>query len=323
MPDQRNTVGNTSGDNVKLDNVLLAVYSDEILFTAQPKLVFEQVAVVKTELGVAPGASITFLKFNAFPTGSTQLAENTPIGTTAMSTSTLSLSVAEHGFGTGFSEILVRQSITNVLENAAQLLGNHYATTHDCLIRNALMASPNVVYAKSRANRAGLLLADVPDIGLIRDCVELLATNKAPKFGDKYIAFINPHQTRFFRQDSGFLAINQYANPEILLVNEVGILEDVRFIETTLVPHVKVNTQQIWADNANTGMTTVVAANTLTNVHLGMMVGEYAVGIATSLPVEMRDNGVEDFGRTRKIAWYGIYGVGLLETGHSLVFETA
>jgi hypothetical protein len=54
-----------------------------------------------------------------------------------------------------------------------------------------------------------------------------------------------------------------------------------------------------------------------------VVVGEYAVGMAEVLPVELRDNGVVDFGRTHALGYYGIWGAGAIEDGHAVVLETA
>lgn len=320
---QTNIVGSTSGNNVQLTNVILDVYSDEILFQAQPVLRYEQVAVKKTDLQTLPGQAIKFLKYNAV-TGDAALVETTTMDTDVISTATLSISVGEKGKALAFSEALLRASITNLLQDAATLLGNHYAKYRDGLIRDALLTSANVIWAKGRASRAGLLLADTFDVDLIRESVEVLSTNKAPKFGGAdYITFVHPHQAKAIRKDSAWVNAQNYANPEAILNGEIGKMEDMRFIATTQVPYVKINTQQIWADGVNTGKTTAIAANTVTNVYLSSAVGEYAVGVADALPVEMRDDGVVDFGRTHRIAWYAIFGAGLLETGHSMVLETA
>ena len=45
----------------------------------------------------------------------------------------------------------------------------------------------------------------------------------------------------------------------------------------------------------------------------------YAVG----LPVELRDNGVTDFGREHGLVWYSIWGTGLLHPERGVVIETA
>jgi N4-gp56 family major capsid protein len=137
------------------------------------------------------------------------------------------------------------------------------------------------------------------------------------------VAFVHPRQAKFLRKSDDWINVNHYASPENILAGEIGQIEGIRFVETTMVPYVKQNTQQIWADGVNTGKTTTVAANTVTDVYRAVVVGDYAVGLAETLPVELRDNGVEDFGRTRKLAYYGIWGAGVIEPGHAVVLETA
>ena len=60
-----------------------------------------------------------------------------------------------------------------------------------------------------------------------------------------------------------------------------------------------------------------------TNVFQSVIFGDQYYGIAWSLPVEIRDNGVEDFGRKRSLAWYAIWGTGLLHNDYGVVIETA
>lgn len=43
-----------------------------------------------------------------------------------------------------------------------------------------------------------------------------------------------------------------------------------------------------------------------------LMLGDNAFGHAISLPVELRDGGVLDFGREHALAWYSIWGFGLV-----------
>lgn len=328
MASQQNIAGTTSGDNVKLDNVVIDAYSNEILFTAQPILRFEQIAQKRTELNVMPGNTIKFLKYSAL-SGSANLVETTPIETKSLSTSIITISVAERGFAVAHSEFLLRSSFTQVMQDTALLLGKHYAKSRDALIRDALMAGTNVLYADStgamtNTSRADLTNTDVFDVNLTREIVEFLATNKAPKFDmDSYIAFVHPHQAKSLRKDGAWVTAQLYTTPENIKSGEIGRIEDVRFIETTMVPYIPINTQDIWADNEDTTANTAIAANANTAVYRSVTVGDYAIGMAESLPVELRDNGVEDFGRKHSLAYYGIWGVGILETGHSVIGETA
>lgn len=48
------------------------------------------------------------------------------------------------------------------------------------------------------------------------------------------------------------------------------------------------------------------------SVYEGIMLGDNAFGHAISLPVELRDGGVLDFGREHALAWYSIWGWGVI-----------
>jgi N4-gp56 family major capsid protein len=326
MASQINTVAADNGALVQLDNAVLEVWSKDILYQAQPQMRFEAVAQKQTELGVLPGNKISFLKFNSLG-GSSALTEGTDMETDVMSTSTISITVSEQGKAIAVSEMLLRSSFLNVMDRAATLLGMHYAKNRDSLCRDTLLAGTNLKYSQAggaAASRADLVATSTFNVKLVRDAAEFLATNKAPKFnGDAYICFVHPHQGRCLREDNAWIDVRVYAQPDQIYAGEIGRVEDVRFIETTQVPLVKKATQDIWADGADTGTNTAVAANAATDVYRAVVVGDYSYGIAESLPVEMRDNGVEDFGRKHSLAYYGIWGMGLIETGHSLILETA
>lgn len=134
---------------------------------------------------------------------------------------------------------------------------------------------------------------------------------------------MHPHQSRKLRDDPSWVNISNYADPNLQLTGEIGRIDDVRFIETTNITMIKKSTQDIWADNEDTGDNTVVATNSATDVYQSIIVGDWAVGIAEGLPVELRDDGVTDFGRKHSLAYYGIWGVGLIESGHVAILETA
>lgn len=323
MADQRNIQGTTSGNNIKLDNVVLDVYSREILFTAEPVLRFESVAMKITDLTATPGKTVKFLRYAPL-SGKSDLAETATIEAEAMSTSLVSVSVTEHAKAIKVSEMLLRTSSDQVLTTGATLLGQHYARDRDRLLRDTCLGSANTLWANSRASRAGLIVGDNFDVDLVRDAAELLATNKAPKIaGDAYICFVHPHQGRHLRADSAWINAANYGAPGQLFTGEIGRIEDVRFIESTHVTYVKINTQDIWADSVDTGDNTAIAANAAVSVYQAIILGDYALGLAEALPVEMRDDGVIDYGRSHSLAYYGIWGAGLIETGHLAVLETA
>ena len=64
-----------SGSNSSLNQAIQTIWSKEILFQAMPVLRFEQFAVKKTELGVMPGLTINFMRYNNLPIPAGPLVE--------------------------------------------------------------------------------------------------------------------------------------------------------------------------------------------------------------------------------------------------------
>jgi N4-gp56 family major capsid protein len=323
MASRMNIAGASSGNNDHLDNVIMEVFSQEIFFAAQANLRFESICVYRNELNVMPGNKIKFLRYNALE-GDPALSETVPIETDSISTSTIEIAVGEFGKAIAVTELLLQQSVVDVLADASTLLGRHYQDKRDDLVRDTLLTAGSVLYAGDNASRADLTTVNKFDVELIRAAVETLATGLAPKFDlDAYVAFVHPHQSRYLRADPAWVNVQLYGSPENILSGEIGRIEDVRFIETTKVTKIKKNTQDIFSNGVDTGKNTSQPANADTDVYQSIVVGDYAVGLAESVPVEMRDNGVIDFGRRHELGYYGIWGTGLIEEGHALILETA
>lgn len=330
MAAQVNIAGTTSGNYIKLDNQLLAAYGQEVLLAAEPVLMYERIVQVRTELQTTPGSTINFLKYAAL-TGKSDIAETATIETDAMSASLVQISVQEHAKAVAASELLIRQSIDDVMGTAAVQLGRHYGRDMNRLIRDVLLAGlTSTLYANNRANRAAIIDTDYLDLETIQDASETLATSKVPKFfGQYYVAYASPHCIRRLKVNAGseWIPVKDYADNNIdgmgVMPGEVGRIDDIRFIQTTLNTYIPSGGQDIYADGADTGDNTAVAQNDAATVHQTMIVGDWAIGLAVGLPVELRDDGVHDFGRTRKIAYYGIWGAGMLEAAHGLIIESA
>jgi len=53
-----------------------------------------------------------------------------------------------------------------------------------------------------------------------------------------------------------------------------------------------------------------------------IMIGDNAFGHAIALPVELRDGGVIDFGREHGLAWYAIWGFGVITHESRVIINT-
>jgi N4-gp56 family major capsid protein len=175
--------------------------------------------------------------------------------------------------------------------------------------------------------------------GAIKDSALVLASKNIPRIGETYVQFIHPKQSRDLRSNPEFIEVTKYAAPGNFMLGEIGRLYDVVFIETTQVNKfasgstvtdytsvvgapadqtgvpVKANTAP--GSGGNPAVTGAVGnpanSTTLTaDVYESIMIGDNAFGHAIALPVELRDGGVLDFGREHALAWYSIWGLGII-----------
>jgi hypothetical protein len=117
------------------------------------------------------------------------------------------------------------------------------------------------------------------------------------------------------------------------MLGEIGRLYDTVFIETTQVLKVPNGAGSSWSADTEVANPTVAAGggystpNTLVgngnqDRYSAIFIGDNAFGHAISLPVELRDGGILDFGREHALAWYSIFGLGLITDQAIVVAET-
>ena len=340
-----------SGSNTSLSQAIQTIWSKEILFQAMPILRFEQFAVKKTELGVAPGLRVNFLRYKNFGVDPTPLTEGVRLTTNALTAEQIAITVAEHGYAVAVSELLLNASFDDVMASASRLLGRHMAQYLDIQARNTLGAATSAVFGYDRSGLSGVNdwynegtpATGIADIGAndklstasVKDAALTLASKNIPRLGETYVQFIHPKQSRDIRSNPEFIEVTKYAAPGNFMLGEIGRLYDVVFIETTQVKKIAQGTAVNYSSiigapadqtevpvKANTGPgtggnpenpgQTAPTGTTATDVYESIMIGDNAFGHAISLPVELRDGGVLDFGREHALAWYAIWGLGVI-----------
>lgn len=318
------TAVTNDGTHVKLDHLTRVVYSREIEFKALPVMRFFQFATVKTELGTTPGLTIQMLTYDNLKLGG-KLVEGTRMTTQALSSSMKSITVEEKGNAIAVSELLLVSSFDDIMASATTLLGRDYALVLDCELRDTALKGSNVIYARKSngevvSARTGLDATCTLKVSTIKDGIEILATNNAPKYqGASWICFVHPHQSRTLRDDPAWINASNYGAPDQLFTGEIGRIDDTRFIETTLMCNGKApETDPSFKNELKNG----VGSNAV-DVYQAVIFGDNYYAVAFGLPVELRDNGVIDFGREHGLAWYSIWGTGLLHEEYGVVIETA
>ena len=323
-----------------LSPAIQAIWSKEILFQAMPILRFEQFAVKKTELGVMPGLTVNFMRYTNLgvdeTTGAT-LDEGVRMEPVALSASQIQITVKEQGKSVAVTELLLNAAFDDIMASSSRLLGRHMAQSMDIQARNTLYSAgvpfaggtavaPSVVFGRTAASVRGALAPyEAGTVGVasnpgflspaaIKDAVEILAGQNIPRLGDTYVCFVHPSQSRALRDWPEFIEVTKYAAPGNFMLGEIGRLYDVVFIETTQVL------------KGGTGIVDVTPGGSINDPtatsYSAMMIGDNAFGQAIALPVELRDGGVIDFGREHGLAWYAIWGFGVITAESRVLINT-
>ena len=343
--DQSSLTGYSS--DTALTPAIQTIWSKEILFQAMPVLRFEQFAVKKTELGVMPGLTVNFMRYTNLgvdqDAGAT-LTEGTRMEPSALSASQIQITVSERGQAISVTELLLNASFDDVMASSSRLLGRHMAQSMDIEARNTLYkagipfgggstVAPSLTFGRTKASGArttvspydGGTIGTVDEPGYlspttIKDAVETLAAENIPRLGDTYVCFVHPSQSRSLRDWPEFIEVTKYAAPGNFMLGEIGRLYDVVFIETTQVtqglgattlPHAA------WDSDSGTS-----GVQPLATAYNAIMIGDNSFGQAIALPVELRDGGVIDFGREHGLAWYAIWGFGVITSESRVVINT-
>ena len=125
------------------------------------------------------------------------------------------------------------------------------------------------------------------------------------------------------RDDPAWVNASNYGDPTALFTGEIGRIDDTRFVETTILSNGAVTPDEYGYDETLTKGYDDGSGPNQVPIYQAVLFGQNYYGFASSLPVELRDNGVEDFGRKHSLGWYAIFGVGVLEDRNGVVIETA
>ena len=335
------TTGYSSDATLSL--AIQTIWSKEILFQAMPVLRFEQFAVKKTELGVMPGLTVNFMRYNNLSVddyAGAELVEGVRMDPVALSASQIQITVKEQGKSVAVTELLLNASFDDVMASSSRLLGRHMAQSMDVQARNTLYSpgvpfgggaavAPSVIFGRTAAaSRGSLSPYDAGTLGTasapgylspaaVKDAVEVLAGQNIPRLGDTYVCFVHPSQSRALRDWPEFIEVTKYAAPGNFMLGEIGRLYDVVFIETTQVLKGQAGTDVVDLDPSSGGYQDPIADS-----YSAIMIGDNAFGQAIALPVELRDGGVIDFGREHGLAWYAIWGFGVITAESRVLINT-
>lgn len=298
----------TNAPIVAIPLAFMDVYSMDILHEAQGTMRYEEFAVRKEELMSSPGQVVKFTTYAELEGGG-PLQEHLPMETTSLANSEKSITIGEFGNAAGVTEFALRTAAHDLMQITAKKLGRNYARTRDRYLRETLVAGGSVLFTNPAAvANVGVTAADTFDIETIRLVIEALQTENAPKFyDDYYVCFIHPHQAAYLMRDPEWVSAQHYAGARKLFNGEIGRWMDVIFIQSTY----QGNGAALPTAEGYDATLAAAGAGAI-NLYRATMISDQAFGLADVLTVEMRQGLADKFGRRHELAWYAIFGAGIL-----------
>lgn len=109
-----------------------------------------------------------------------------------------------------------------------------------------------------------------------------------PYQGSDYVGIFRTQGLRGLKRDPAWEEWHKYTDPQAKWNNEIGRIENVRFVET--------NHAEAFSNNLGTGGV----------LGEGVVFGDEGLYLAEVMTPELRAGLPEDFGRSKSVAWYGI-----------------
>jgi len=233
-------------------------YDTELLENARDKMIYAQLGR-KQSLPAHHGKTVEWRKWNTLPDvdqlTEAVIPEGKKFGQTA-----INVTVTQYGEYVATSDQLETHYVDNVILGATEELGAAGTRSNEKLVRNALMACTNVMFAdvynssdeyvSTPATQAelGTALATsgnkaylTPD--MVNKAVTDLKKKNAPFLrGNKYVCVLHPSCTYDLRSHKDWIDAHKYASAEEIFNGEIGELHGVRFVESNLAPIYQITT---------------------------------------------------------------------------------
>ncbi len=237
-------------DTTTLTNTIKSYYDRMLLETLDPETKFYQFAV-KKPLPTGEGTSIIWNRPYRLGFGQKVAAGLKP-SANELSTYKVSALIETYGGYVLLEDTVQLTSITDVLNMATEALAKQAAETIDKSIMHAIVKYDNPSVAASASHliktSAELLLSTntfvintyfnrLIAVSDVRRAAGILRAANVPTVdGQNFVGVIHPLVSEDLRADATWQNWHQYTNPEYLYRGEVGRVDGVRFVESTLTP---------------------------------------------------------------------------------------
>lgn len=224
-------------------------YDKTLLMRAVPAFVYGRWAQVRDIPRKAGSGTIKFRRYGNLSAATTALSEGlTPTGS-SLSVTDITASIAQYGDFVTITDVLDYESEDPILMETAEILGDQLGDTIDQITRDILAAGTSVFYVGSGSTqRSHVAQTDVITDVFIKKATRLLKNNKARKItrmvnaetginttpiNAAFIGIVHPNTTYDLKGVTGWVPVEKYASTKTAMENEVGAVDEVRFVEST------------------------------------------------------------------------------------------
>ena len=221
-----------------LSDEMRTYYSDYLIDNAEPNLIHDQFAQ-KHPIPKHGGKTIRFRKYDPLPKLTTALSEGVTPDGQALNMGVVEATVHQYGGYVEFSDLLLLTAVDNNLVMATKLLGSQAGRTLDTITREVLCGGTNVQYAADDVDARYLLCGGQSEgnhymsVECIKRAVRSLKNQNAEKINGAYACIIHPDCAYDLTNDPCWKFPHQYADTKALYEGEIGMIEGVRFVEST------------------------------------------------------------------------------------------
>lgn len=222
-------------------------YDRTMLKAARPALVHTRWAQVR-DLPRNGSAVIKFRRYSLLTANTTALTEGvTPTGS-QLSITDVTATVAQYGDFVTLSDFLQVTTLDPVLTETADILGQQAGNSIDQLCRTVMVAGTTIQWASTATAVTEVSASMKLTRQEVREAVRTLHSNDAKKItrmvnpstgfntsplAPCFVGIISENTLYDLKNEPGWVPVEEYASQKDVMENEVGKLDEVRFVMTT------------------------------------------------------------------------------------------
>ena len=254
-------------------------------------------------------------RYDAIPVNfaGTRLTDGVDPDATRLTDTNIEFTPAEHGLTVAKTSLASLQTRGMIDRVAPFLVGQSAGqnATKSCILAMDAATESRTLRRSNRASTSAITAADIINRDLVYDAYQRLESANVPVIpaAGTYVLVVHAKVKADLVKDTddgGFIDVNRYSKPDMILQNEIGMYGGFRVVVNNLA------TLQ-----ADAGVGNV-------DVYNSYACGFNAVGRATLMATEMRATGPFDsLGRAVSMGWYGIWQDRIAQPESLLKLETS